>query len=162
DVGVMGASAVVGTQVPLAIGWALAIRRRGGDQAVACFFGEGATEEGSMSESLNFAALHHLPVLFVCENNGYAIHEPLSKRWATDRLCERVSTYGIPARRIPNQDVFAIRDAAAEAAAQARKGHGPSFMECTTYRWREHVGPNEDYESGYRSRYELKPWIDSD
>jgi len=162
DVGVLGASAVVGTQVPIAAGWALAIKRRGGGPVVACFFGEGATEEGSMSETLNFAALHRLPMVFVCENNGYAIHEPLAKRWATNRLCERVATYGIPARRIEDQDLFAIREAAASAVARAREGEGPSFMECLTYRWREHVGPNEDYESGYRSRAELEPWQRAD
>src|SRR5438128_6708701 len=81
EAGVLGASAVVGTQVPIATGWALALQRRGAGQVVACFFGDGATEEGSMAESLNFAALHRLPILFICENNGYAIHEPLSKRW---------------------------------------------------------------------------------
>lgn len=162
EVGVLGASAVVGTQVPVAAGWALAIKRRDGGGVVACFFGEGATEEGSMSETLNFAALHRLPMLFVCENNGYAIHEPLAKRWATNRLCERVATYGIPAQRIEGQDLFAIRIAAVQAVARAREGQGPSFLECITYRWREHVGPNEDYESGYRSREELKLWQDAD
>jgi TPP-dependent pyruvate/acetoin dehydrogenase alpha subunit len=162
QVGVMGASAVVGTQVPIAVGWAMAVKKRGGRQVVACFFGEGATEEGSMSESLNFAALHRLPVLFVCENNGYAIHEPLTKRWATDRLCERVATYGIPVQRIADQDILAIRHAADEAASRGRAGEGPSFLECATYRWREHVGPNEDYDSGYRNRRELQPWKESD
>jgi TPP-dependent pyruvate/acetoin dehydrogenase alpha subunit len=162
EAGVLGASAVVGTQVPIATGWALALQRRGAGQVVACFFGDGATEEGSMAESLNFAALHRLPVLFICENNGYAIHEPLSKRWATERLCERVATYGIPTCRIVDQDVFAIRDAADRAVAAMRKGTGPAFMECLTYRWREHVGPNEDYGSDYRSRNELQPWLASD
>src|SRR5437899_1872354 len=82
------------------------------------------TEEGSMAESLNFAALHRLPILFICENNGYAIHEPLSKRWATERLCERVATYGMPTCRIVDQDVFAIRDAVDRAVAAMRKGTG--------------------------------------
>ena len=162
DAGVLGASAVVGTQIPIATGWALAAKKRASGRIVACFFGDGATEEGTMAESLNFAALHRLPVLFVCENNGYAIHEPLSRRWATTRLCERVATYGIPTHRIEDQDIFAIREAALKAANSIRAGAGPEFMECLTYRWREHVGPIEDYNSGYRGRNELHAWQKSD
>ena len=162
EAGVLGASAVVGTQIPIATGWALAAKKRATGQVVGCFFGDGATEEGCMAESLNFAALHRLPILFVCENNGYAIHEPLPKRWATTRLCERVATYGIATHRIEDQDVFAIRSAAHTAVASIREGAGPAFIECLTYRWREHVGPNEDYESGYRGADELYPWRASD
>ena len=159
---VIGASAVVGTNIPIAVGHALAARRRAEDRVVACFFGDGATEEGVFYESLNFAALHRLPVLFVCENNGYAIHEPLDKRWATKRLKERVETFGIPTCSIPDQDVFRIRELAAAAILGMRAGGGPEFMECHAYRWREHVGPNEDYEAGYRSRSEAEPWIAGD
>jgi TPP-dependent pyruvate/acetoin dehydrogenase alpha subunit len=162
EAGVLGASAVVGTQIPIATGWALAAKKRATRQVVACFFGDGATEEGCMAESLNFAALHRLPILYVCENNGYAIHEPLSKRWATARLCERVATYGIATSRIENQDVFAIREAALKAVSAIREGAGPAFIECLTYRWREHVGPREDYDSGYRGLDELRPWRESD
>jgi pyruvate dehydrogenase E1 component alpha subunit len=115
-----------------------------------------------MGESLNFAGLHRLPILFVCENNGYAIHEPLSKRWATTRLCERVATYGIATCRIEDQDVFAIRAAALGAVNAIREGSGPAFIECLTYRWREHVGPNEDYDSGYRGHDEFRPWRECD
>jgi TPP-dependent pyruvate/acetoin dehydrogenase alpha subunit len=96
------------------------------------------------------------------KNNGYAIHEPLAKRWATTRLCERVATYGIATSRIENQDVFAIREAALKAVSAIREGAGPAFMECLTYRWREHVGPNEDYDSGYRGHDEIRPWRESD
>ncbi len=162
EAGVLGASAVVGTQIPIATGSALAAKKRATGQVVVCFFGDGATEEGCMAESLNFAALHRLPILYICENNGYAIHEPLSKRWATTRLCERVATYGIPTRRIEDQDVFAIREATLKAVSAIREGAGPAFMECLTYRWREHVGPNEDYDSGYRGRDEFRPWLESD
>ncbi len=159
---VIGASAVVGTNIPIAVGHALAFRRQGRDRVVVCFFGDGATEEGVFYESLNFAALHRLPVLFVCENNHYAIHEPLAKRWATDRLGERVATYGMKTHLVPDADVFAIRDGAAAAIARMRAGGGPEFMECRVYRWREHVGPNEDYDAGYRSRDEAVPWMDGD
>lgn len=155
---VLGASAVVGTTIPIAVGYALALQREGTGRVAIVFFGDGGTEEGVFHESLNFAALHKLPVLFVCENNFYAIHTPLEKRWATRRLCERVSTYGIPAGLIENGDVLEIRQAASERVAAIRSGGGPAFLEIHTYRWREHVGPGEDYDAGYRSRDELRTW----
>jgi len=159
---ILGTSAVVGTTVPIALGYALALKREGRQRVVAAFFGDGATEEGVFYESLNFAALHKLPVLFVCENNGYAIHTPLSKRWATPRLCERVATYGIPAHQVCDSDVLAIWNLASEAYSSIRGGSGPIFLECKTYRWREHVGPGEDYNAGYRTRDELRPWREND
>lgn len=160
--GVIGGSAVVGTSIPIAAGYALADRRKGTGGVVACFFGDGASEEGCLAETLNFAALQKLPVLFVCENNGYAIHEPRSKRWATDRLCERVATYGIPAHHITSGDVFEVRARAEEAVRAMRDGGGPVFLEVDCYRWQEHVGPNQDYDQGYRSQAELIPWIEDD
>lgn len=160
---VLGASAVVGTTIPTAVGYALALEREGKGRVAVTFFGDGATEEGVFHESLNFAALHRLPVLFVCENNFFAIHTPISKRWATEQLCERVRTYGIPAHQVTDSDVLEIRRLAAEAIAPMRTGEsGPSFIECHTYRWREHVGPGEDYDSGYRTRDELRPWQEKD
>jgi pyruvate dehydrogenase E1 component alpha subunit len=159
---ILGTSAVVGTTVPIAVGYALALQREHGGRLVAAFFGDGATEEGVFCESLNFAALHKLPVLFVCENNGYAIHTPLAKRWATPRLCERVATYGIPVHQVCDFDVLVLWKLVSEACAAIRQGSGPVFIECMTYRWREHVGPSEDYDAGYRSRDELRPWIEND
>lgn len=159
---VIGASAVVGTHIPVAVGHAMAVKREGKGRMVACFMGDGATEEGAYYESLNFASLHTLPILFVCENNGFAIHTPLDKRWATRKLCERVETFGIPATRIDDGDVFAIRDGAMKAVKAIRGGAGPQFMECETYRWREHVGPNEDYDDGYRTREDQASWIEND
>jgi TPP-dependent pyruvate/acetoin dehydrogenase alpha subunit len=129
---------------------------------VVSFFGDGATEEGVFAESLNFASLHKLPVLFVCENNYYAIHTPITKRWATKRLCERVETYGIPAHRVDDGDVLNLRRLAGKATADIRRGDGPIFIECRTYRWREHVGPNEDFDAGYRPRTDLEPWLKDD
>ena len=160
--GVLGMSAVVGTTIPIAAGYAFAMKREGKGRVTASFFGDGATEEGVFSETLNFTALHKLPVLFVCENNGFAIHSPLSNRWATEALCERVRTYGIPTHEVGDADVFTIRQTADGALQAIRNGEGPQFMECKTYRWREHVGPGEDYEDDYRTRDELNPWQDSD
>jgi pyruvate dehydrogenase E1 component alpha subunit len=159
---ILGTSAVVGTTVPIAVGYALALKREGKGRLAVAFFGDGATEEGVFHESLNFAALHKLPVLFVCENNGYAIHTPLSKRWATNRLCERVATYGIPAQKVSDSDVLSLWHLAAGAYASIRQGSGPAFIECQTYRWKEHVGPGEDYDAGYRTRDELLPWVEHD
>jgi len=160
--GVLGASAVVGTTIPVAVGFALAFKRKRADRVVVAFFGDGATEEGVFTESLNFAALHKLPILFVCENNFYAIHTPVTRRWATQRLCERVETYGIPARCIEDGDVLKLRAEAAAAVAALRRGEGPAFIECRTYRWLEHVGPNEDFDAGYRASDEREPWVQSD
>ncbi len=162
DCHLLGTSAVVGTHIPLAAGQALALKREGRGRGVVVFFGDGATEEGVFHESLNFAALHRLPLLFVCENNFYAIHSPLDARWATRRLCERVATYGIPAHQIADGDIFRIRDLTTEALALMRRGGGPTFLECHTYRWREHVGPAEDFEAGYRTRAEVRPWQEND
>lgn len=159
---VAGTSAVVGTTIPIAVGYALAFKRTRTDRIAVSFFGDGATEEGVFTESLNFAALQKLPVLFVCENNYFAIHTPVTKRWATQRLCERVATYGIPTHQIDDGDVLKLRDVAADAAARIRRGEGPVFIECRTYRWREHVGPNEDFEAGYRQRADLEPWVAND
>jgi pyruvate dehydrogenase E1 component alpha subunit len=159
----LGCSAVVGTTIPVSVGYALALKRQGTGRVMVSFFGDGATEEGVFYESLNFAALHRLPVLFVCENNSYAIHSPLTKRWATTRLCERVQTFGIPTSSIADSDVLEIRQTASAHIRRMRNGEtGPAFMECHTYRWRGHVGPHEDYQAGYRSLQELRRWKEKD
>ncbi len=162
DQGILGCSAVVGSNVPVAAGYSLALKRRGHGQVVAVFYGDGASEEGCVYETLNFAALHKLPILFVCENNFLAIHEPLNRRWAADQLTERVATFGITARRIISGDIFEIRAAAADLVEGIRAGSGPAFLECHTYRWREHVGPAEDYAAGYRARADLEAWQSRD
>jgi pyruvate dehydrogenase E1 component alpha subunit len=159
---ILGTSAVVGTTIPVAVGHALAIKRRGQDRAIAAFLGDGATEEGAFYESINFAALKKLPILFVCENNGYAIHQPIEARWANADLCERVRSFGLPAHRIDNGDVLEIRSAAQSALTRIRAGGGPEFLECKTYRWRGHVGPEEDFDAGYRNHDEAKNWIETD
>ncbi len=159
--GVMGMSAVVGTTIPHAAGYALAMKMRRRDTVVASFFGDGATEEGVYYETLNFAALKQLPVLFVCENNGYAIHAPLSVR-QTGSIAQRAAAFGIPARRLDDDDVFAILAAAREEVALIRRGQGPRFLECPTYRWKEHVGPRDDSDLGYRALDELNHWKSRD
>ena len=162
DRNILGTSAVVATTIPLAVGYALALKREGRGRIVVSFFGDGATEEGAFAESLNFASLHDLPVLFVCENNGYAIHSPIKDRWASEALCERVETYGIAAHRITDGDVFALRALAEDACTSLRAGGGPVFIECLTCRWSEHVGPGDDFDAGYRDRAEMEPWLVND
>jgi TPP-dependent pyruvate/acetoin dehydrogenase alpha subunit len=161
--GVMGASAVVGTTIPNAVGYAYALRLQRRDSIVVSFFGDGATDEGVFYESLNFAALKQLPVIFVCENNFYAIHTHLLRRHKDANLCARVSAYGIPAEQIGDNDIFKINERTKSVVRSLRGGQsGPFFFECLTYRWKEHVGPAEDFHLGYRSREEAGPWMEGD
>jgi TPP-dependent pyruvate/acetoin dehydrogenase alpha subunit len=160
--GVLGTSAVVGTTIPVAVGYAYAAKVRGRDTVTVSVFGDGAVEEGVFHESLNFAALRKIPVLFVCENNFYAIHSPQRTRQSTLDLVARVESYGVVAERIESGDVREIQARAAAAVAAIRGGGGPRFLECLTYRWKEHVGPGEDFETGYRSRGEAEPWFERD
>ncbi|MDB5405688.1 MAG: acetoin dehydrogenase [Rhodospirillales bacterium] len=162
SVGMMGTSAVVATSIPHAVGYAWAERTRKRDTVVAVFFGDGAVEEGVFPESLNFAALKNAPVLFVCENNLYAIHTPIHVRTPKPNYCERAEAHGIPAERIPGNDVLATAGAAKRAVDSIRLGGGPRFLEVETYRWREHVGPGEDWHLGYRSRAEGDSWVERD
>src|SRR5438132_4006071 len=139
--GVMGMSAVVGTTIPHAAGYAYALKLRDAGAVVVCFMGDGATEEGVFYETLNFAALHALPILFVCENNRFAIHAPIASRQKNTNIAERAAVFGLPAQRLADDDVFALHAAARDAVAAIRSGAGPYFLECQTYRWKEHVGP---------------------
>jgi TPP-dependent pyruvate/acetoin dehydrogenase alpha subunit len=162
DHGVMGTSAVVATTIPHAVGYAYAQRYRRTDRITVSFFGDGATEEGAYHESLNFAALKRLPVLFVCENNDFAIHSRLLARRSSHNIAEQAASYGLGAERIEDNDVLRIRERAVEAVAALRLGGGPRLLECMTYRWKEHVGPSDDFALGYRTPEEARPWIKSD
>jgi TPP-dependent pyruvate/acetoin dehydrogenase alpha subunit len=162
EVGMMGTSAVVGTTIPNAAGYAYAIKYRRQDALVVSFFGDGATEEGVFAETLNFAVLKRLPLIFVCENNGLAIHTPQSRRQGTPAICERVRAHGMPAERIENNDVLCLFDRFQRVAAQVRRGAGPWFFEVMTCRWKEHVGPGMDYHLGYRTDAEVAPWMEGD
>jgi TPP-dependent pyruvate/acetoin dehydrogenase alpha subunit len=158
----IGTSAIVGTTLPLALGHAFALRQRKSDSIVCVFFGEGAMDEGVFHETGNFASLKKLPMLFVCENNHYAIYSHVKDRMPEVNICERAEAYRIPARRIAGGDIFAIHAAAKEAIAAVRAGGGPRFLECETHRWRDHVGPGEDLHVGYRTAADLKAWTDND
>ena len=161
--GVMGTSAVVGTTIPIAVGYALGQQYKNSDVITVSFFGDGAVDEGAFHESMNFAALKKIPIMFICENNFYAIHSHHLSRHHSDNLCERVRTYGIPAERIVDCDVFAIHEFTKVHSEKIRRGlSGPVFLECLTCRWKEHVGPNDDFTLGYRSRQEVEYWVEND
>ena len=163
EAGMMGASAVVGTTIANAVGFAYALKLRPHDDAiVASFFGDGATEEGVFSESLNFAALKRLPILFVCENNQYAIHTHQRRRQGNPDICARARSLGLPSARIENNDVIALVERSRDLVAKIRAGFGPWFLEVMTYRWTEHVGPGEDFHLGYRDHEEAQPWRQGD
>ena len=161
--GMMGASAVVGTTSPHAVGYAWVEKQKGSGRLVASFFGDGAVDEGVWHESLNFAALKSVPVIFICENNGYSIHSRQLDRQLTANLAERAAAYGILAESLDGSDTLLVYEKVKAAADGLRAGEpGPRFFECSTYRWREHVGPNEDYQAGYRDRAELARWNERD
>jgi TPP-dependent pyruvate/acetoin dehydrogenase alpha subunit len=160
--GVMGTSAVVGTTIPLAVGYAYAVKLQHKDSLVVSFFGDGATDEGVFYESLNFAALKRLPVIFICENNSYAIHTHQLRRQPQANICERARSHGMPAEQI-DDDVLSVHERVSAAVRALRAGEsGPFFFECMTYRWKEHVGPNDDFHLGYRTREEAEQWMQND
>lgn len=159
EVGLLGTSALVGGGFGPGVGTALASQLQGLDRVTAIFFGDGATEEGIFFEAVNFAALQKLPAVFVCENNLYSSHLPISARQPIDTLYEHAAVYRIPARRIDGNNVRQVSDTAQEAVDRARAGLGPSFIEAMTYRWRGHVGPNLDLDKGLRTPEELNAWM---
>ena len=156
--GFNGAVPIVGATVPLAVGVAWAARLRGEDQVSTAFFGDGTFEEGVVHESLNFAILHRLPVLFVCENNQYACYTALAERQPPRPLHAVAEAHGCRVLIADGNDVEAVYQAAVEAVRHLRAGGAPVFLECMTYRWREHCGPNYDDDLGYRPSGELEAW----
>jgi TPP-dependent pyruvate/acetoin dehydrogenase alpha subunit len=162
SVNFMGTSAIVASGLPDAVGYALAIKMRQEERIVVCFFGEGAADEGVTHESVNFAALHKLPILFVCENNEYAIYSHVSARMAGYGLTDRYRSYGIACDRDDSGDFLKMHELAARAVADLRKGFGPRFIEIKTARWRDHVGPGEDRHYDYRCLQTLDAAIRAD
>jgi TPP-dependent pyruvate/acetoin dehydrogenase alpha subunit len=161
--GVMGTSAIVGTTIPISVGYALGQQYRKSDVVTVSFFGDGAVDEGAFHESMNFAALKKMPIVFVCENNGYAIHSHHLSRHHSDNICERARSYGMPAERFADGDIFAIHEFVRTAGEKIRRGiGGPVFLECLTCRWKEHVGPGEDFSLGYRSSREVACRVEND
>ena len=157
SVGIIGESAIVGGGIPLATGCGLSAKVLRSDRIALCFFGDGAVNQGTFHESLNMAALWKLPIIYLCENNGYAIRTSLARSHGQPSIAKRAEAYGMPGVAVDGQDVRAVYDAASEAAARARRGDGPTLIEAKTYRFDEHnVGlfvPNP-----YRSKEEIEEY----
>jgi pyruvate dehydrogenase E1 component alpha subunit len=159
SVGMIASSAILAQTVPVAVGSALAFKMDRSRQVAVTFFGDGAVDEGVFHESLNWAAVKRLPVIFVCENNLYATHTTLAVRLPKGtEIYRRARAYRVPAERIDGNDVFAVYQSARRAVDRCRRGQGPVFIECSTYRWLEHVGPLDDSDRGYRTRKEIEAW----
>jgi len=152
--GIISGSSPIGTQIPHAAGIAYAVKYREEDAVVASWFGEGATSEGDWHEGLNFAGIHRLPVVFICENNRYAISVEQSKQMAVENVADRAAGYGFPGVVVDGNDVLACFAAMKEAVARARSGGGPTLIECKTYRFQPHTSDDDD--RTYRSREEVE------
>ncbi|PYC78895.1 pyruvate dehydrogenase [Streptomyces tateyamensis] len=157
SLGILGANGMVGAGAPIAVGAAWAAGRRGRDTVVAAFFGDGALNQGVLLESLNLAAIWRVPVVFVCENNGYATTLPASAGVAGSAV-GRAAAFGIPAETVDGMDVAAVAAAAGRAAARARAGQGPSFLECRTYRFEGHHTVERRMKLSYRDAAEVAAW----
>jgi pyruvate dehydrogenase E1 component alpha subunit len=153
--GFYGGWAIVGGGLPVAVGLALADRLQGRERLTACFFGDGAVAEGEFHESLNLAALWRLPVLFVCENNRYAMGTALERHQAQTDIARKAEAYGIPGEAVDGMDVHAVAAAAERAARTVREGGGPVLLECRTYRFRAHSMYDPDR---YRDKAEIERW----
>ena len=158
DGGNLGANGIVGGGFPIATGAGIGIQNRGTDQVVVCFFGDGAANQGTFHESLNLAALWKLPVLYVCENNQYALSTPLRESVGLPELSERARGYGIPGARVDGNDVLAVHAAAAEAVRRARAGEGPTLLDCLTYRFFGHFTGDKGHGITYRTKQEMEEW----
>ncbi len=159
EVGMPGSTAIVGGNLPLGTGTALASRLQNNGRVTAVFFGDGAADEGTFHESLNFAALKKLPVIYICENNAYAINSHHMQRHTRDNIYRWGESYGIPGYRIDGNDVLEVSQYAQSAVERCRRGDGPTLLECITYRWKGHIGTVDDVGDGLRPKSEHDYWL---
>jgi len=157
--GILGANGIVGAGHNIAVGAGLSAKYRGTDQVCVCFFGDGSTNQGTFHEALNLASVWKLPVIFVCENNLYGISTNQSRHQAIKDVSDRAVAYNMPGITVDGNDVFAVYEATAEAVKRARKGQGPTLIECKTYRHRGHF---EGDPGTYKPEKEQKEWIEKD
>lgn len=158
-IGMLGATAVVGAGIPIAAGAGLSIKLRRTTQVVACFFGEGASNQGTFHEGINMASTWALPVLFVCENNLYAMGTRQSRVMNITNVADRAAAYGIPGKAVDGNDVLAVYEVAREAVKRARRGKGPTLIECKTYRQKGHSRFDP---ATYRPEEEVEQWLTKD
>jgi pyruvate dehydrogenase E1 component alpha subunit len=160
SLGILGANGIVGAGLPIATGSALAAQIAGKDDVTACFFGDGASNEGTFHESLNLAAIWKLPVVFVCENNGFGEFTPMHTVTSVKDIAVRAKAYDIPGFIVDGNDVLEVYKYASEAVARARSGGGPTLLECKTYRWEGHVVGEQAFlgSGAYRTAEEIEQW----
>lgn len=159
ELGIFGNTSMLGANTPVAAGLALTFKVEGRDNVVIAYFGEGAANTGDVHEAMNFASVHKLPVVFVCENNVYAYSVPIEKSMALEDVADRAEAYGFDGVAINGNDVLAVYQASQGAIARARAGEGPTLIECKTYRWRGH---SEHDPAFYRTDEELAMWKSRD
>lgn len=159
DIGLPGSSAIVAGTIPLSVGVAYSFSLQKKDNVSVAFFGDGAVGEGVFYESLNLASLKKLPVIFVCENNLFSTHLPVSACLADTDIKKKAGIFDMPAARVDGNDVRTVYRTAKKMIEDARNNKGPAFLECMTYRWFGHVGPNYDIDKGLRSQEELDYWM---
>lgn len=160
-IGSLGETSIVGSGIPMAAGAALGAQMQGSDRISLCFFGDGASSQGTFHETLNMASLWRLPVIFLCENNGYGQLTPASRAIAIEHIADRAAAYSMPGVVVDGQDVLEVHAVVAEAAQRARSGGGPTLVEAKTYRYRDHAA-NMGRDLGYRSEQEVKRWQQRD
>ncbi len=159
SLGILGANGIVGGGIPIATGSALAAKLSKKDDVTACFFGDGAANEGTFHESLNLASIWKLPVIYVCENNGFGEFTPTATATSVKDIAVRAKGYDIPGYVVDGNNVLEVYRYASEAAARARSGAGPTLLECKTYRWEGHVVGEQAFITGsYRSDEEVAQW----
>lgn len=151
----LGANGIVAGGVPIAVGVGLSIKMRRTSQVCLVIFGDGAANEGAFHESMNMASIWNLPVIYLCENNQYAMSMPYQKAFNIEKISERAAAYGIPGVTVDGNDVLAVYQAVSEAAARARRGEGPSLIESVTYRYKGH---SKSDKQAYRTREEVRDW----
>lgn len=160
EVGILGAIGIVASGIPIAVGAALSAKLRKTDQMTVCFFGDGATNQGPFHESLNMAAVFKLPVIFLCENNLYAISTPQSKHQTIKDVTARAVGYDMPGMVVDGNDVLAVYEAVQEAIRRGREGKGPTLIEAKTYRWRGHHEGDVGQGTRYRPKEEIQAWME--
>ncbi len=157
--GNLGANGIVGGGMPIAVGAALSIRKQRKSSVVMCFFGDGANNEGAFHESLNFASIWKLPVIFVCENNKYGMSMPVERSTAVAHIAQRAAAYDMPGVTVDGNSFADVLDASEQAVSRARSGAGPTLIECETYRLRGHSRSDRNR---YRTREEIEAWSGRD
>ena len=162
DIGILGANGIAGGGMPIAVGAGMSAKWRGTDQTTVSFFGDDASNNGTFHESLNYASLHKLPVIFVCENNLYGISVSQTKHQPIKDIAIRSTSYDMPGVVVDGNNVVEVYEAVMKAVKRARAGEGPTLVECKTYRWRGHHEGDPNQGRRYRTKEEIEEWKKQD